>query len=100
MGCVAIEVPDGYKALDFLLDPDRPTPALIVLDLSMPVMDGWEFLAIMNSYLRLRAVPVVLISASDHPQLDPLRHGTVAAHFRKPYDIGELSAVIYRLTSD
>lgn len=37
-------VTDGQKALDYLLNPAESFPDLIFLDISMPVMDGFEFL--------------------------------------------------------
>ncbi|HEY0711763.1 MAG TPA: response regulator [Polyangia bacterium] len=94
-GYLVEEVGDGRKALARLLDPDREQPALILLDLSMPLMDGWQFLAIMKSYIRLHLVPVVLISAEE-PRLEPERHGTIAAQLRKPYDAEQLLAIASR----
>lgn len=37
-------VTDGQKALDYILNPHNAYPELIFLDISMPVMDGFEFL--------------------------------------------------------
>ena len=35
---------NGYKALEVFSDPAFPLPDLILLDINMPGMDGWEFL--------------------------------------------------------
>ena len=51
-GYAVEEAPDGAAALRRLQDPTRPVPACVVLDLMMPVMDGWELLQ------RLEAEPV------------------------------------------
>src|SRR5262245_9392754 len=40
-GFPAAEAADGQQALDYLRS--HPPPGLILLDLAMPVMDGWEF---------------------------------------------------------
>jgi CheY-like chemotaxis protein len=52
---------NGREALAYL--ETSPAPASIVLDLQMPVMDGWSFLAARNESPAIRAIPVVVISA-------------------------------------
>lgn len=51
---------NGQEAID-KLERDEP-PDLILLDLMMPVMDGWEFLAHQKSRSPSRPVPIVLLS--------------------------------------
>jgi CheY-like chemotaxis protein len=59
---------NGREALDRLRGPDRP--CLILLDLAMPVMDGWEFRARQRRSPALASIPVVLLSAEgDLPRL-------------------------------
>ena len=91
-GYTVQEAGDGKKALARLVDPAEAQPCLVLLDLSMPLMDGWQLLAIMKSYLRLHSIPVVLISAQE-PLLDPLEHGTIAAYLPKPHNADELLAL-------
>jgi two-component system response regulator CpxR len=52
---------NGRQALDYLR---RSTPALILLDLMMPVMSGWEFLALKKTDPRLEPLPVVVMTGS------------------------------------
>jgi len=59
-GFEAICVTHGLEALRYL-DRCERLPNVILLDLMMPVMDGWEFLRRRDD--RLRAVPVVVITA-------------------------------------
>jgi CheY-like chemotaxis protein len=54
---------NGREALDRLLA--EPEPQLVLLDLDMPVMGGWELLTLMRCYARLSRIPVVLVTA--HP---------------------------------
>jgi CheY-like chemotaxis protein len=42
----------------------RTSPELILLDLNMPILDGWGFLAERASYPQLAEVPVVIMSAA------------------------------------
>jgi CheY-like chemotaxis protein len=49
----------GKQAIDVLTQQD---PALVLLDLRMPGMDGIEFLRVIRSYLRWQSLPVVVLS--------------------------------------
>jgi CheY-like chemotaxis protein len=92
-GYAVEEAGDGERALARLIDRTRPQPAVVLLDLSMPIMDGWELLAIMKSYTRLRSIPVVLVSAHE-PRLNPVRHGAISAYLHKPYSAADLLRVV------
>jgi adenylate cyclase len=61
MGLTVAEVTNGRLALSWLAE--NPPPALILLDLMMPEMDGFEFLDTFNSRVDWRHVPVVVITA-------------------------------------
>ena len=54
---------DGAAALEKLRSLPVE-PCLVLLDLMMPVMDGWEFLAVRKQDPRLSAIPITVISAS------------------------------------
>ena len=55
--CVA----NGREALDYLYS-DSCLPCVILLDLMMPVMDGWDVLTILKSQDALAAIPVVVVT--------------------------------------
>jgi CheY-like chemotaxis protein len=55
-------VANGREALDLLRA--GPLPSLILLDLMMPVMDGWQFRAVQRADPALSRIPVVAITAS------------------------------------
>jgi signal transduction histidine kinase/CheY-like chemotaxis protein len=61
MGLSVAEVTNGRLALSWLAE--NPAPALILLDLMMPEMDGFEFLDAFNSHAEWHHVPVVVITA-------------------------------------
>jgi CheY-like chemotaxis protein len=63
-GYSVITAENGRQALEVLTQPARP--CLILLDLMMPVMDGWEFLEEQRSHAAWREIPVVILSALAH----------------------------------
>jgi CheY-like chemotaxis protein len=94
-GYAVVEARDGREALDFLVWNRSRTPDCILLDLSMPIMTGWELLSIIKAYVRLSDIPVVLVSGVA-PQLDPVKHGVIAAYLKKPYDAERLLQAVLR----
>lgn len=81
----------GKEALD-VLRTVSPLPAVIVLDLAMPVMSGQEFIAIAARTPALASIPIIVISAF-FPD-EPLR---CAHKLAKPVDADELEQVIREL---
>jgi len=61
VGMTAAEAFNGEKALEWL--KTNPHPALILLDLMMPEVDGFQFLARMHEDASLRDIPVVVLTA-------------------------------------
>lgn len=81
-------------ALDFLRASanDAPNPSLILLDLMMPGMNGWQFREEQLKDEKLRDIPVVVITAS--------RLGNEAIRARevlfKPVALGDLLDAVHR----
>ncbi len=68
-GYSAVPAGNGKEALDYL--SSAPTPDLIVLDLWMPVMDGWQFRNEQIRNPRLRNIPVIVLTALTYrPDVD------------------------------
>lgn len=84
--------PDGRQGLSHLRRPPRTD--LILLDLSMPVMDGYEFLAILSADSELSASRVVILSAVAEENLPG-----VLATLRKPVDLDELLASVKKYSA-
>jgi CheY-like chemotaxis protein len=55
---------DGEEALEFLRNEKNPVPAIILLDLNMPRMNGFEFLKIVKKDEKLRRIPVIILTVS------------------------------------
>jgi CheY-like chemotaxis protein len=73
-----------------------PMPSLMLLDLMMPVLSGWEFLVMAEKDEVLGSVPVVVLSAMTAPMGSPGAQGGVKACVRKPVQLDELLAVVLR----
>jgi CheY-like chemotaxis protein len=86
------EAENGRQALDRLLG--QPTPALVILDLLMPVMSGNEFLIVGAPYARSLGVPIIVASAVERPLWAASR---VERAFKKPFDIDLLLSTIDEL---
>ena len=81
----------GQEALDILRSTnEKPLPSLILLDLYMPVMDGWGFLQEQGRDEKLRGIPVVVLSAvAKRAELETTGIKPVA-FLEKPVDPKEL----------
>jgi CheY-like chemotaxis protein len=91
---VAIEVANGKEAIR-RLRMAAEKPCLILLDIMMPVMDGWQFRALQIQDPELNAIPVVVLSA--HTNLDEVVKGMhAAAVLRKPVRLATLLVTVER----
>jgi len=84
-GFQVVEASDGQEALTRL--QAGPGVAAILLDLRMPVMDGWAFRAIQRSDPRFADIPVIVISGADSDRFNEL--GAVAA-LEKPVTVSSV----------
>jgi CheY-like chemotaxis protein len=78
---------NGQDALDRLRNGVRTD--VIVLDMMMPVMDGWQFLAAKGADPVLASIPVIVTSAA--PQKTPLGASVLLG---KPFDLVRLLTTI------
>jgi CheY-like chemotaxis protein len=67
-----------------------PRPGLIVLDLMMPVMSGWDFLATLRADKALSDIPVAVVTASGSRAL-PLG---ATCLLRKPIDLDTILGLV------
>jgi two-component system response regulator CpxR len=81
---------NGEQALTELRKPRRPD--LVLLDLMMPVMSGWELLELLQESADLSKIPVVVVSAMTAPG--------VREHLAKPIDLECLLDTVGRLTNE
>ena len=89
------EAGDGREALAFLRAAGAP-PAVVLLDLMMPGMTGWQFLARRAEDKALPAVPVVVLSGAPDIDEDMLRRMGADDVLRKSASDGELLDAVGR----
>jgi DNA-binding response OmpR family regulator len=92
-GYVVIEAADGFEAVQELR---RKRPHLIVLDLMLPGMSGWQFLERSRDELERWHIPVVILSAIRGQGEYPRTLG-VAAWLTKPLDIDHFLVAVEEL---
>ena len=86
------EATDGREALNMLTAGNTDLPSIIVLDLEMPNMTGWDLMRLLNSYHRLASIPVVIVSGHDRASIPPTH--PLLAYLRKPYGSQQLVAAV------
>lgn len=95
-------VVDGQEGVDFLRKMGEyafaPRPDLILLDLNMPRMNGYEFLKVIKSNPMLSNIPVVVLTTSD-VERDVVRsyESGVASYITKPVDMAQFMAAIHQI---
>lgn len=85
---------NGREALDRLRGVEGG-PRLILLDLRMPVMDGWQFRAAMRADPLLSGIPVVVMSADTALDLK-CQDLSVAGVLAKPVELDRLLETVHR----
>jgi CheY-like chemotaxis protein len=92
-GYGVVTAANGQEALERLRDADLP--CLILLDLMMPVLDGWQFRDQQRQDPALAPIPVVVVSA--HGALDEKAAALdAAAYLRKPIELDQLLNTVQR----
>lgn len=93
-GFSPISATNGLEALTFLRDGGRVD--VILLDLRMPVMDGWTFRQHQRADPALAAIPVIVLAGADTERVAEL---AAAAAFQKPAPLAEVVAAIRQLAT-
>ena len=93
VGYESVTANNGAEALNYLRQ-SIDLPGLILLDIAMPKMTGWEFLGHQQRDPRLSTIPVVLMTALAHINHDEQAPSAVAV-VGKPMDLLELEEVLH-----
>jgi CheY-like chemotaxis protein len=93
-GYVVEEAADGSEALARLRG--GAAPCLIVLDLMMPVMNGWELRNVMRADPELRKIPVAVVSGAGRISDEDAKALEPAAVLVKPFELSQLLELVAR----
>jgi CheY-like chemotaxis protein len=88
-GFQVYQAESGARALELL--KQMPHPSLILADLMMPIMNGWDLIKALSQDDRLATLPVVVISALDKDEPRGFRR------IKKPFDLDELVKIVAEL---
>ncbi|MEJ7827376.1 MAG: response regulator [Segetibacter sp.] len=93
------EAADGEKALQYLIARTQvePLPALIVLDINMPRLDGKQTLAAIKASPAFAAIPVVIFSTSSNSFDQLFASAYNVEIITKPFDVATLHQIASRL---
>ena len=94
-GLRTVTATDGNEVLNLSVNH---RPALIIMDVMMPNMDGYTTLARLRSHPVTKGIPVVILSAHSTPVYHTLSAGTGAeAHLTKPFSPEDLTRAVQRI---
>jgi two-component system, response regulator len=92
---------DGAECLEMLFGEDRADempPALILLDLMLPKVDGFEVLRRIRADARTRLTPVVVLTSSGQEEdILAAYDGGTNAYVRKPGEFADFAAAVHNL---
>ena len=90
-GYEVIEAGDGYEAVENAKDQ---LPDLILMDLMMPVMDGFEAAEFIRQYGRLNKVPILAVTAYGNYSVERAKESGINEVLTKPLDFDKLEQVL------
>ena len=78
---------NGEEALN-IVEKKGPLLSLVLLDLMMPVMDGFAVMEKMQQDVVMRNIPIIVLTSEESAEIESLRKGA-ADFIKKPYDMPE-----------
>lgn len=99
-----VKASDGQQALNYLFSEgqyagsERASPLLMLLDLNMPVIDGYQVLKRMKADERLRRIPVVILTTTDDTrEISRCYDLGCSVYVTKPVDYAQFTDAIKKI---
>ncbi|MBI3602649.1 MAG: response regulator [Candidatus Omnitrophica bacterium] len=86
-GYEVLTASDGYQALKIV---KANVPDLMIVDLTMPSMSGWQFTVKVRQDERFKTTPIIVLSGLLEGNAEPEKFELVSAYMVKPYDVFKL----------
>ena len=90
LDCQVLCAEDGTRALDML---DSQTPALVITDVRMPLMDGVELVRRLRARPTTRLVPILVFATSSSARDQAIAAGATGS-LDKPFDISDMVRIV------
>ena len=96
-----ITVESGKRCLEYLRDESNPNIDCILLDIEMPLLDGFKTLSSIRHSEKLMKIPVMFLTATATPDTvkEAIRLG-VTSYLKKPFLPNELTERVAQLLED
>ena len=99
-----VTIGDGQQALDYLFSEGQyeghkcPSPLLVLLDLNLPVLDGYQVLQHMKADERSQRIPVIILTTTDDArEVSRCYELGCSVYVTKPVDYEQFSGAIRKL---
>lgn len=96
LGYKVVRAASGQQGLTLM---QKQTPDLLLLDLMMPDLNGWDVYRAVKTDQKLAGLPVIVISArlSEHERIIIADLPEADAYIVKPFDVEQVIAVVQKL---
>ncbi|MCL4502998.1 MAG: response regulator [Deltaproteobacteria bacterium] len=93
-----VKMEDGQAALDYVNSQDGRQNLLMLLDLNMPVLNGYQVLEKLRADNRTKRIPVIILTTTNDPrEVDRCYDLGCNVYVTKPVDYGQFSVAIQKL---
>jgi CheY-like chemotaxis protein len=101
IGNPILHLADGQQAIQYFLETEQPArhaKTLILLDLNLPIIDGYEVLKRLKGDTRTHDIPIIMLTTTDDPkEIDRCYELGCNIYMTKPVEYDSFSEVIHKL---